>query len=321
MDRLSADFSSVNAHGFPYTPGANSGYDQPDPVSATSELAKAQAKDAHDKSTQVLMGHGDAAGLLAGRRGVTGVDISIETARKDDEEQKQRTDDELFLMLLRNGELDSYIADQIFDGMSDTEITDLVAQIEAETGKSFEDYASDILGDDMPQREPGESDVDYQRRVIKAVAVEIMDEHGRIKPGYEDDPLARRIRREEIYQEVKAFTDRTNAEVGANDTPTERQANDVTNKSLGSYANSEVLGNGLENSHLSNIGTDIQDDSTDAGLSSVSETDSSFADFAPTDIALSDEFNARADGMSEPSPEGPHIAALPPTSPSPFTPV
>ncbi|GFE49017.1 hypothetical protein So717_07700 [Roseobacter cerasinus] len=136
--------------------------------------------------------------------------LATKDARNSPEQEavrksKRQYDDTLFLALLQRGDLDNFVAEKTFSGMSDAEINDVVAQIEAESGQSFEDYAKDILGENMPERRPGESDADYNRRVLTAVAEEVLNDDLTFKPGYENDPIARIIRRSEVYKEAQGY--------------------------------------------------------------------------------------------------------------------
>lgn len=131
-------------------------------------------------------------------------DVVGSVAEKAEKQAKERFSDAMFLALLQNGDLDAIVAENIFGNMSDAEISAVVSDIETQTGKSFEDYAKDILGDDMPERAVGESDDDYQRRVLIAVGDEVLNDDLSIKAGYENDPLARIMRTNEFYIETKS---------------------------------------------------------------------------------------------------------------------
>lgn len=196
---------------------------------------------------------------------------------KAEKEAKEREEDALFLALLNNGDLDNYVAENIFGGMSDFEIADVVSAIEAETGLSFEDYAENILGDDMPERAPGESDADYHRRVLTAVADEILEDDLSIKAGYENDPLVKIIKRDAIFQDAKAFVDQTNELVPAHATPDAGTTNTVIEKASEGYSVSDTLGRDLENDTLSGAGTGVQDNSRDSVVDTASDMGALFA--------------------------------------------
>lgn len=142
---------------------------------------------------------------------------SAQESRHDraERQSKQRFDDIMLLALYENGDLDSFVAENVFGGMNDTEIMDVVSMIESETGKSFEDYARDILGGQMPDRIPGESDADYNRRVLILVADEVLEDDLSIKPGYENDPLAKFLQDQEITKEARATVAAHNANAKA----------------------------------------------------------------------------------------------------------
>jgi len=154
---------------------------------------------------------------------------------------KEQYEDALFLALLNNGDLDNYVAENIFGGMSDFEIAEVVSAIEAETGLSFEDYAENILGDDMLERSPGENDADYHRRVLTAVADEILEDDLSIKAGYENDPLVKIIKRDAIFQDAKAFVDQTNELVPVHATSDAETTNTVIEKAGEGYSTSDTL--------------------------------------------------------------------------------
>lgn len=110
----------------------------------------------------------------------------------------------LWVALIQQGELDAYIAEQMFGGMSDQEIMELAEQIEAETGKSVEQWAEELLGEDVPERRPHESDADYKQRLLEAITEELLGEDGQILPEYQDHPLSRIIiEPNEVYQRAK----------------------------------------------------------------------------------------------------------------------
>lgn len=111
--------------------------------------------------------------------------------------------DAFYLTLIQEGAFGGYIASEVFDGKSDSEIAEIVSEIEAKTGKAFEDYVERILGPDAVTRLPGESDADYHRRLVVALAEEMIDPRtGRIKPKYADDPMAQIILRDAIYRRI-----------------------------------------------------------------------------------------------------------------------
>ncbi|MEM7290510.1 MAG: hypothetical protein AAF412_09130 [Pseudomonadota bacterium] len=146
-------------------------------------------------------------GSIVSVSGRANSDAQIKTARQNAHRQnaaaRSSNDAALWVALMEQGDLDSYIAENIVGGMDDEEFSDLLADIEAETGMSFEDYAKDILGE-LPERRAGESDMEYQRRIMDEIIEEILEEDGSIKPEYADDPVARFIRDHEFRKEVVA---------------------------------------------------------------------------------------------------------------------
>ncbi|WP_300037185.1 hypothetical protein [uncultured Roseobacter sp.] len=217
---------------------------------------------------------------------------------------KRQYDDTLFLALLQRGDLDNFVAENTFSGMSDAEINDVVAQIETESGQSFEDYAKDILGENMPERRPGESDADYNRRVLTAVAEEVLNDDLTFKPGYENDPIARIIRRSEVYKEAQEFVDRTNAAVPENAMANAEAQDAVSAKANEGYTTSRILGEKLDNQELSGTSRDVQDEKRDAriatstsGLAGLAALKSGFNSLADAEVAAA---APAADGAKTP---------------------
>lgn len=177
----------------------------------------------HGKSIQGLMNafEGlDLANLLGGRIAVTGAAKTIKeitTAQK--RADKDAEDWAFYLNLIQDGQVGYYIAGEIFDNKSNWEIFQVVAEIEAATGDSFENYAKSILGEDnVPERLEDESDAEYQRRVLKTIAVEILDPHtGQIKPQYADDPVANIIRDHKVYKKTVQKVQQADADYSKGD--------------------------------------------------------------------------------------------------------
>lgn len=117
--------------------------------------------------------------------------------------QQMADNDAFYIALMQDGAFGGFVASEVFDGKSDVEIADIVTEIETKTGLSLEDYAADIIGVEASTRRTGESDADYKRRIIKAVAEEMVDPMtGQIKAQYADDPLADIIARDGTYQAI-----------------------------------------------------------------------------------------------------------------------
>ncbi len=118
--------------------------------------------------------------------------------------RRNRADDDAFyLQLMNEGAFGGYVAGQVFDAKSDSEIDVIVSRIESASGSTFAEYAANILGTEAAQRLPGESEADYKRRLLKALTEEIIDPHtGRIKAQYADDPLAVILMEDSTYQQI-----------------------------------------------------------------------------------------------------------------------
>ena len=148
--------------------------------------------------------------------------------------------------------------------MDDAEFSAWVADIEAELDMPIEDYAQDVLGDDMPERMPWESDIDYQRRVMNAVLEEVVGENGRIKPEYADDPVARRVLEHDEYQAVLPTINALNRIEPANAAPSEEAVETVQAIAEDSYQAGNIAARALENETLAEESRDVQDESSDA---------------------------------------------------------
>lgn len=137
------------------------------------------------------------------------------------EKAERRAYQEAVLHALQSGDIGNFMANEIFGNMSEAEINDLVAEIEAETGIPFDEYAADILGEDAAAKLDGETLVEYRQRMLIALGSEMLDENG-IKPEYKDDPLAQFILNDRRYQELMEDIAPL-AEVAADAKPTEEQ--------------------------------------------------------------------------------------------------
>ena len=152
------------------------------------------------------------AGLATGRMEVTFVG---EASRTETAEAKRKRAAARLLReiqeIIRAGEMASFVADHVFDAKSDSQIADIVAQIETKTGLTLANYAAGIIGVKAVERRPGETDAQYRRRILGALGEEIIDPRtGRIKPEYADDPLAQIIAADDAYQSIMADVARIN---------------------------------------------------------------------------------------------------------------
>ncbi len=184
-----------------------------DPLNHAAEHQAALTEKAHNYAMKSGFDDGSAAGMRLHIVNEGGGGIGSKSGGKRAQERAYR---EAVLAALDNGNLPELIAEQVIGGLSDEAIADMVGQIEAETGQSFEDYAADILGEEAAQRLPGESLEEYRRRVLTALAEEMLDEHGNIKPEYADDPLAGMLRDNEDFQRIIAERDAIRAYVAEN---------------------------------------------------------------------------------------------------------
>ncbi len=210
----------------------------------------------HGKSLQALMSDIkglDLANLLGGRRALTSAAATMQTSTAAEKRAKQDAEDWAFyLNLIQDGQVGHYIAGEIFDNKTDWEIFQVVAEIEAATGDSFENYARSILGEDnVPERLEDESNADYQRRVLKAITAEILDPYtGQIKPQYADDPVAKIVAREESYQRTVAKTAEIEGRYKRGEITLEQATNEVREDAQKSFSIGDVYGSEAENGEI-----------------------------------------------------------------------
>jgi len=265
----------------------------------------------------------DEMGLKSGS--VEGIHKTSAAATKDAQDSrdaqaerrgKQQISDALFLELLRTGELDTYIAENVFGGMNDAEINNIVSMIETETGQSFGSYSRGILDQDMPTRSNGESDVDYNRRVVIAVSAEILDGQGNVLPQYENDPLAKYIKREASYIEIVEHRDRINAANPNGIAPTADATATVSEIAATNYDAGDILRDGLVNDELGRTSRDIQDEARDASMDALPDNSSGFGALSMASMTLNENFEA----ASVLSVENTEIAQEPTVDLNPVTP-
>lgn len=236
----------------------------------------------------------------------------MERERLLKQQSKAKGSDIELLALLESGQYGAYIASAVFDSMDDAEVSDLVADIEAKTGKPFEEYAKEILGDAMPKRQPGESEADYQRRVLKDVTEEMLDTSDptniRFKPGYEDDPVAGFLKKNEEYQEgTKVVADRVNAEVAATGVVTEKHQQDIENEANRGVGTGWQLEGDIQADQLQNVAAESQEeewmeDLNDLAVQTDADEFALFAEPSPMEAASA---KGRMDFAAAASPDQP----------------
>lgn len=221
--------------------------------------------------------------------------FKVERMRRDQEAKANSGRTIELLALLESGQYGAYIASAVFDSMSDEEITDFVAEIEAKTGKPFEEYAKEILGDAMPKRNEGESEADYQRRVAKELTEEMLDTSDpnniRFKPGYEDDPVAGFLKKNEEYHKgAKVVADDANARVAATGEVTKEDEQIVQNAASKDLATADLMESDLDYDELQIVAVESQDtqygsDSNDAATAVDDDLFAQFAESSPMEAA------------------------------------
>lgn len=179
--------------------------------------------------------------------------------------------------------------------MSDGEIADLVSDIVTKTGQSFDDYARSVLGDDMPERKPDESDADYQRRVLKELADEMLDDNGNIKPKYQDDPVAQFLAGNDKFKSIKQKIASLDAEVQAHGMTADVQA-EAEDVAKESYKASTEMDRASSSDELQEIGNDAQIKQTAEGAKNATRVaeSSEFASKFRASSGISDDFNSAA---------------------------
>ncbi|MEO1190270.1 MAG: hypothetical protein AAFY02_00810 [Pseudomonadota bacterium] len=186
---------------------------------------------------------------------------------------------EALMEALRSGTMNSFIADQIFGDMSDAEISELVADIEAQTGQSFEQYAQGKLGKEAAQRRPGESDADYNRRILDALTILMLDpKTGQIKPEYDGDPLAEWIKKHEDHKRTIEATAEINTTVDDHGKTPETDAKVEELKTT--YASSDAAGNALTDAGYQEEVSESQDGERDEKLHASEEVEENADIFA-----------------------------------------
>lgn len=231
------------------------------------------------------------------------IDAQDSRDEKAERKSKQLVDDAMLIALLNSGDLDNFVAESIFGGMSDTEVAGFVSQIEDETGRSFEDYAKEILGEDMPQRRAGESEVDYNRRVLTALGDEVLNDDLTVKAGYENDPIAKFVddhRETENAREVVRSVDAVAREHGTDEAVAQIKPQVEESYVVAGVAEAESAVD--EVSDTGNTALDGHSD-TDFEESSIVQEGSSFlSGFGALDTASAD-FSKQFDVASAPETE------------------
>ncbi len=173
----------------------------PDAANSYAKIQTAKAaqtaRDVHD---------GTISGSVEGVRGGIAervADNRESKAQKSERESRRADETAFFLALMQNGGMADYIGEQMFGGMNDDEVFDYSARMVAETGKSIQDWAAEILGDEAAQQRASESNADYHRRLHSDVLAAIKDPNtGEFLPEYSDHPLASFTREQQEYKDV-----------------------------------------------------------------------------------------------------------------------
>lgn len=221
----------------------------------------------------------------------------------------------LLLDALENSNLPAFVAAQVFDGMSDEEIDACVAEIELETGKPFEEYARDILGEDMPPREPGQSDAEYHRTVLKKLGEEMLEKdpktgEPRVKAKYEDDPTAQIIKRNETFKKTVETTAELDAQIKADGGLTAETESEITETAAKSYSSSDAMDQTTKTEEVEDISRVEGEKSVDR------DTVQQTAKNENTANALAGIFGGAADGSTPEIKEASVDETINPTTPT-----
>ncbi len=202
---------------------------------------------------------------------------------------KERSSDILLLALIKAGDADTFIAGQVFGNMTDDEIFSFAESVESETGLSVLEHARDILGDDMPEQKPGESEADYLRRAMEDVVKET-HEDGEVKPEYADHALLRQIKKRDDYQAAVEFAKSKDAEIALNGgLVTEADVSETIAEAGKSHASSDTVAFEIEDQTLRWVSRDVQDSSRDEDVAVIDEAEDDFGMFGSE---VSEKFNA-----------------------------
>lgn len=290
------------------------------PTKASSRAASENPIDNHETrkldqfvADELLSGKNDVSILQIGRRVIASAATAIQKLTLQSEEKRKQADsDAHFRRLLesvREGSVGAYIGQRIFSNKTDAEIAHIVAEIETATGDSFENYARKVLGpENVPERQDGESDADYQRRVLEAVSDEIIELQGnevRIKPEYANDPVAKIIQREEVFHRVKRKVREINADALRNGV-TAQNTNAVTIEASKSFNEGDVLAAGLDHTQHKEAAKATQDGARDVQTNSDAFDSGSFFDevedskLAKAAEASKAEFNEKSQAEAAP---------------------
>jgi len=199
------------------------------------------------------------------------------------ERAKDKSSDLFLLDLINRGEFGEYLGDKIFGGMSDEEIRDVVADIEAKTGMTFDDYASEVLGDDMPKRVPGQSDEDYQRRVLKVITDQMIGPDGKVKAKYDDDPVADIIKGDKDYKRAVNITRDADAEAKL-EGETEELTTRIADAALVDGASADAIEDATENEVFRTVAQNVRHEQFDSeadGNEATNLTSNFFDSFGP----------------------------------------
>ncbi|MEM9359173.1 MAG: hypothetical protein AAGB04_23560 [Pseudomonadota bacterium] len=192
-------------------------------------------------------------------------------AEQSEKLSKQRTQDAFFLALLRNGELDDWVGDQIANGMTLTDFDELDAQLLEETGMTFLQHAASILGPEAVQRLPDEDELEHRRRIMREVVPRVLDD-GALRPEFQDNALARWVAKQEVTvlaRERAVELDAFASEQGA-DAAIENASSDIAS----GYVQADRIGNAVQTSELAEASFNGVDAHSDNGFT---ESDTSTA--------------------------------------------
>jgi len=191
------------------------------------DLVHAQRMGEEHRAMEKHIHDGQISGSVAGavERGTTAghSDNQKQQAARRAEMARRNMQDRMFMSLLDQGGLGAWVGRQIAADMDLADYQALSAQLLEETGMDFMEHAATILGVEILEPEPGESEEDHYDRTMQALVDEMLLEEVApdgsvtftIRPEYEDHPITSFIRRSDSFQDANGFVNRVNAAIEA----------------------------------------------------------------------------------------------------------
>ncbi|HIG21764.1 hypothetical protein [Henriciella sp.] len=189
------------------------------------------------------------------------------SAKNDAEEKKRRkqSSDALEMQMILNSMRERMA---VLDG----QIADFEAGFEAKYGDAWREImANEILDpDEIPERQPGESMEDYRERLENDLIEEMLDENGKIKDEYKNDPEKRQWAQWAEAQHERREIGRDYDVLSDPSSPTEQREASLQNTREYGFNESNQFDQKRLQSNIENSGieqaTEIVADNTDNSL-------------------------------------------------------